>query len=201
MTVTRVCSDCKAEKPLSEFHRHKRARDGRTIYCKLCSCARAAAYRAAHPKKVAALNAQWRKDNPQKVAALKAAAHKRNPAASARRVAKHKATNPGRAQTVVAQWKRDNPAKVNAACAARKARKRQATPAWANKFFIEEIYDLAQRRTKATGIEWQVDHIVPLKHPLVQGLHVEHNLRVIPAVENLKKKNSWWPNMPEVAHG
>src|SRR3990167_3661229 len=65
-------------------------------------------------------------------------------------------------------------------------------------FFMEEIYDLARLRTRVMGFQWHVDHIVSIKSPLVCGLHVENNLRVIPAIENLKKRNRWWPDMPEV---
>lgn len=75
----------------------------------------------------------------------------------------------------------------------------KATPKWANQFFIEEIYDLAARRTaiKAGGIErWSVDHIVPIISKIVCGLHVENNLRVIPASENSVKGNRFWPDMP-----
>ena len=64
-----------------------------------------------------------------------------------------------------------------------------ATPPWANLFFIGEIYDLARLRTKHTGMAWQVDHTVPLVHPRVCGLHVETNLRVIPATVNRAKSN------------
>jgi hypothetical protein len=79
----------------------------------------------------------------------------------------------------------------------RAAEKLRATPAWANEFFIKEAYDLAARRSKATGIKWHVDHIVPLKSKRVSGLHVEHNLQVIPAVDNIRKGNRWWPDMAE----
>lgn len=73
--------------------------------------------------------------------------------------------------------------------ALRKATLLRATPAWANPFFIEEIYDLSRRRTVATGFAWNVDHIVPLQNELVCGLHVENNLRVIPRAQNRLKHN------------
>lgn len=63
-------------------------------------------------------------------------------------------------------------------------------PVWANKFFIDEIYALARLRTELTGIEWQVDHIIPLRSKIVCGLHTEQNLQVIPAIENARKSNS-----------
>lgn len=64
-------------------------------------------------------------------------------------------------------------------------------PIWANPFFIAEIYDLARRRTKATGKPWVVDHVIPLKNPLVSGLHVETNLQVVPRSFNAAKGNSF----------
>lgn len=64
-------------------------------------------------------------------------------------------------------------------------------PAWANDFFIKEIYDLARRRTLVTGFAWEVDHVIPLQSKLVCGLHVEQNLRVIPKVDNRKKGSSF----------
>lgn len=94
-------------------------------------------------------------------------------------------------------WKKNNPAKSCADVAMRRAAKLRATPKWANPFFIEEIYDLARRRTESTGIRWHVDHIVPLRSKSVCGLHVEHNLRVITEIENASKGNLFWPDMPQ----
>lgn len=68
---------------------------------------------------------------------------------------------------------------------------------WANRFFIKEAYHFARFREKVCGGKWHVDHIVPINHPLVCGLHVEHNLQVIPASENMRKSNRHWPNMWE----
>jgi hypothetical protein len=36
---------------------------------------------------------------------------------------------------------------------------------------------------------FHVDHVIPLRHPLVCGLHAHTNLRVVPALVNLKKGN------------
>lgn len=81
------------------------------------------------------------------------------------------------------------PAKRLAYVNNRRARKLQATPLWANTFFIEEIYHLATLRTKLSGFAWEVDHIVPLQGKRVCGLHVENNLQVIPASKNRSKGN------------
>lgn len=93
-------------------------------------------------------------------------------------------------------WYAANKELCNASSAARRAVARRATPAWANRFFIEEAYRLARLRTEITGIPWEVDHIVPLISDLVCGLHVEHNLRVIPRALNRSKGNRQWPDQP-----
>jgi hypothetical protein len=89
-----------------------------------------------------------------------------------------------------------DPQKHTAYVAKRRAEKIQATPAWANTFFMEEAYRLATLRTKMFGFAWNVDHIVPLRSKLVCGLHVETNFQVIPGIENNRKSNIYWPDMP-----
>ncbi len=99
-----------------------------------------------------------------------------------------------RNQAVV--WRSFNKEKVTAYSAKRRASKLNATPSWANDFFIKEAYALARLRTKIFGFKWHVDHIVPLNSDIVCGLHVEHNLQVIPGASNLAKSNRHWPNQP-----
>lgn len=98
----------------------------------------------------------------------------------------------------MSKWVKEHRGIHDAGTALRRAKKLQATPKWVNKFFIEEIYDIASRRTKlqSGGHKWHVDHIIPLQSKTVCGLHVHNNLRVIPSLVNYSKNNRYWPDMP-----
>lgn len=179
----RRCADCEEEKPLTEFY-EVRARGTRMARCRSCSKARVLEWQKANPEKLQAL---------QKRYALK---HRERKAAS---TAEWYQRNKKRNHANSAAWYRKNLARGAEKKARYLAAKLRATPAWANEFFISEAYDLASRRTKMLGYKWSVDHIVPLQSKLVCGLHVENNLRVIPASVNSVKGNRVWPDMPPVA--
>ncbi|HEY1035521.1 MAG TPA: hypothetical protein VGE09_11130 [Pseudoxanthomonas sp.] len=53
-------------------------------------------------------------------------------------------------------------------------------------FVIAEAADACRRRAAMTGIEWHVDHMVPLSRG---GAHAWHNVQVIPAWLNRWKRN------------
>ena len=58
---------------------------------------------------------------------------------------------------------------------------------------IEGFYAKAISLTGSTGVQYHVDHIIPLVHPLVCGLHVSSNLQVITQQENQQKSNKFVP--------
>lgn len=66
---------------------------------------------------------------------------------------------------------------------------RLATPPWANRAAVLKIYKERERISAVTGIPHDVDHIIPIVHPEVCGLHYDQNLRIIPASENRSKSN------------
>lgn len=54
---------------------------------------------------------------------------------------------------------------------------------------IKRLYEYAKHVTTTSGMEYQVDHIIPLSNPLVCGLHVPANLQVITSEQNKAKGN------------
>jgi hypothetical protein len=66
------------------------------------------------------------------------------------------------------------------------------TPApWADQAAIDAVYAEAKRLTRETGIQYHVDHEIPIFGELVSGLHVETNLSIIPMEQNVRKSNTF----------
>lgn len=90
-----------------------------------------------------------------------------------------------------ADWYKENPERAKltakAHCTKRRGLIAKAMPGWANAGLIKAIYAEAVRKTKETGIQHEVDHIIPLRGKKVTGLHCEANLRVVTKAENRSK--------------
>jgi hypothetical protein len=74
----------------------------------------------------------------------------------------------------------------------RRARKLQAVPPWfgeLDELVMDEASDLAFLRWEQTGIDWHVDHMIPLQAKKASGLHVAANIQVIPQKLNSRKLN------------
>lgn len=170
------CRTCKAEKPLTEFY-------ARYATCKACTLEkqrpRSNAYYAANRDDQIVTKGAYYEQNRERYTAWRMA---------------NKAANPEREKSVRLARRA---AKIDSFrerevvySSVRRAYKLRAMPAWADIEAIRLVYLAAQRKTRLTGIQYHVDHIVPLKGKTVCGLHCESNLRVIKASENVRKSNS-----------
>lgn len=168
--AVRDCSKCGETKPLSSFNKDKTKPLGLKTYCKSCHRESARLYALDKREIYSARASSWYFRNKSKKQEYDAAYRK----------------NYSDRQILA----------INAKTNARRRRLRGATPPWANLFFIKEIYEIALLRKRSLGIDFVVDHIIPISSDLVCGLHVEHNLRIVARDENLSKSNRWWPDMP-----
>ena len=188
----KTCSKCKEVKPLLDFGKNKRTKDGLHYYCHACARAARDLWRKDNRDKVNESNRRWRQDNPEKVQAIEATRRAKEKATGTYRNTEWVKRNRDKANELQRRWRNSNTDKANAHDAARRAARVNATPRWLSADQRQQIvafYAEARRLTQTTGVRWVVDHIVALRGRGVRGLHVPWNLRVITEEENLRKGN------------
>ena len=149
-----------------------------------------AAWRAANPGKMQACRDAWEDANQERERSRKKAWRVANPEKRRARKKAYRAAHPERERSRHKAYRAANPDKVAADHVRRRAAERQAQPAWADQCAIAQIYKEAARLTRQTGIVHHVDHVYPLAGRTVSGLHVEVNLQILTATENLRKGNA-----------
>lgn len=177
----KTCTKCKIEKSLNEFHKDKTTKDGLGPHCKLC----VKRYTDSRKEAKAEYDRLNRLNNSERLCEQK---RRYKQSLSEEQKSRMRKLERGR--------RKINPPNYSLQTSMRRARKYQATPTWANKDKIRQIYEEAIFRSKEYGYKLHVDHIVPLKNDIVCGLHCEHNLRIVTPKENLVKSNKYWPDMP-----
>lgn len=128
------------------------------------------AYYAEHKEQQSASIKRWGLNNPERIRQIQQKWYRLN---------SEKAREKSR------KWAKNNNAKTAAYEALRRARKRKATPTWANHSAISLFYEQAESHGMT------VDHIVPLQGKNVCGLHVENNLQLLTKSENSSKRNKF----------
>lgn len=118
--------------------------------------------------------------------------YERDPKGKAAYMAEYRAKNSERITSYRVAYHAKNRDRSNQYCAARRSAKMKRTPAWFSEFdefVMAEANHLVILRKEATGIEWQVDHMIPLQGKSASGLHVGANIQVMPAYFNRSKRN------------
>ena len=155
----KICKKCNTGKSLADFHRCSRNKSGVQSKCKNCASKLAKERYIENTEKVLLINARWRTNHRD------------------------------RHRKAQKNWEQRNPLSKYFHTAVRRAKKKNATPAWADMDRIKYTYAHCHWLNKTFGHNMHVDHIVPLNGKNVCGLHVHTNLQIIPAEENMKKSN------------
>lgn len=193
---------------LVSFSKKTGSRDGLAFRCKKCCNSAEASRYASDPERVKANVAAYRATeigrlktnsasaaryakNPKRAMAYSSAWAKTPKGRAMRRLSVIANCNPAhnRAMEKLRRREPEYQARKNAQTAQYRMTKISATPAWANVDEIAKKYAEAARMTKETGILHHVDHIWPLKGIGFVGLHVEYNLQILTATDNLSKGN------------
>jgi len=184
------CACCKETKSLESFYKDKRATDGLMSSCKKCHNTRIKKWQERNKDFCKSYAAQYQKENKESTNAKS----KRWKDKNKEHLKKYSEANREHIRNMQRKryWK--NPAKEVAKVRKYQADKIKRTPSWLTQHdhkVIESKYAMAAWLSGVVGIEYHVDHIIPLRGKNVSGLHVPDNLSVIRAKENLEKSNKY----------
>lgn len=200
------CSKCEEFLIIESFRKNKRYKGGHVTWCKPCEKEYHKNHRSLNKKKNSDYQKAYAKKNAKKIATRKAKYYQekkeiidaKNKAWAAENPEKrklHRDAYSTKNPDAKSSYYRENKNKFAASTRKRQAAKIKRTPSWANKQLIDAFYLEAKRLEELTGIKFHVDHIIPLQGELVSGLHVETNLQLLPAHENLGKSNNFDPEL------
>jgi len=165
------CIKCNLEKENTQFHKKETAKDKLFSWCIDC-----------HRIITKTRYSERRKGNKAFIDSESA------------RVKAWRLANPEKYKESSTRYINNNRGTIVAKVTAYRINKNKRTPKWVDSeesWLIKEVYRLAADRTKNTGIEWHVDHIIPLHGKKVSGLHTISNLQVIPGKSNKCKSNKY----------
>lgn len=158
----KTCIKCGVTKELSLFHKHKRMKDGHLNKCATC---------------VVESVAEWRKQNPESRAQEHARKREKLGFKTRQEYFTERAKKAKGRQVSKLQYSHKRRVQTN----------RYTFTELDELVFLEAI-NVRNRRKEITGIDWHIDHIVPINHKLACGLHNGFNLQVVPAAWNVKKQ-------------
>lgn len=190
--VTKICTSCNEDKSAIEYSPRRGS-------CRVCETKRSFEYRQrpGAKERQAAADKKRQAENKDALAKMRQVWQKKNAASRKEQTYAWRLANPEVYHAINAKSRAKHKARVLVSNGERRTVEKRATPTWANKSAMKAFYETAQGLNMLLG-EWHhVDHIVPLRSRLVCGLHVEHNMEVIPATENHLKNNRYWPDMPD----
>ena len=182
-----TCIGCNETKPAKEFYKSTTKKNGLCSYCKDCDSIETMDWQKKFPEKANEKGRAWSSKNREYE-------HKRQK--------DYRNSNKGKEAKRGKEYRETFPEKNAAKTAKRRSAKLERIPSWSNEAdlkAIKKIYARCKRINKLTGVEHQVDHVIPLQGDSISGLHHSTNLAIIPAALNASKSNKW--EFSEVQYG
>lgn len=161
--------------------------------CTACQTRTVVAWQDRNPNRVAEWQRQSQKrflaEKPERVKAIKTNYRQANRDSLKQKSLEYYQSNTDRYRDAKRRYRKEKPWVAAENQRAREAAKLKATPPWADRDAIREVYRKAAELTRQTGILHTVDHIYPLKGKTSCGLHVHWNLQILTNEENCSKGN------------
>ena len=143
-------------------------------------------------EKISEQRKAWRLANPDKIKAQKERSMTKRRDKNAEYAKQYRLENKDKVSAYNKEYRQNNKSRIYARNRSRKQKMLiQQMPSWADKSAMEIIYQQARRRSQIEGIKYHVDHIIPLNGNIVSGLHIESNLQILTARDNVTKKNNF----------
>lgn len=176
--VEKECTSCRIIKTAENYHKIATTRSGLRSKCIVCYNLMFTERRKTkeHKEKARLLLNNWRRNNPEK--AKNQPSHK-------------KYINSQKAKQTRLAYSRKHRAKYSALDALRRQKIKCSEISKIHKIDIEKIYQKCFVMKRETGTEYCVDHIIPINHENVCGLHVPWNLQILTKKENSIKINKF----------
>lgn len=180
---SKCCRICGVDQPATEFAKNSHAADGLQTRCR--SCSRGLDLKSRNKVHAVPASKVCRDCLTDKVAAEFYRASTRTDGLTSRCRDCHK--------TMTKAWRVDNRHICRNNFRNYRAAKLQANcRGWdpeLHDLVLLEADDLCQRLERSTGVQHQLDHVVPLQGKSVCGLHVWYNFQVLSRPANIRKSN------------
>jgi len=196
---SKICTKCKIEKDVTEFHANKQAKDGKASNCKCCrkisqeNWRLKSNYNKSYYDKnsdiIKKRASQYKKDNPEKVKQVRREYYQNNRATIDSKNKKWAKDNRERSREIKKKYEKNNPEVKLKSSIDRRAKERLSTPEWSESSKIRTLMQKCKELSRLTGKVYHIDHIEPIRGKNVCGLHVWANLQILEDDLNYKKSN------------
>lgn len=183
------CRECKVTKDVTEFHKKSSSKDGLNSLCKDCRSITRKKHGEDTKEHQSKVRKAYRERNKERVSEQKKRAYKKHKVHILQRVKTYRERN----RESVLEYGRNHYLENKHIYIAHSQKRKDRLKDGINDDYMDRLKELYYVSTAISNgdIKYQVDHIIPLTHPDVCGLHVPWNMQLLTEDENKSKKNKF----------